>query len=314
MQARRAPLIWYLVPFLGVLGIAGAALWKSPSAESASVEPFTALSGSESTPAFSPDASRVAFSWAPEGQSRHLYIKATAGGPERQLTAGPASDSYPAWSPDGSLIAFEREFDQHGMALWVTRVSGGGERRIQALAGERGSRISWSADGKALAVVDSDSRESPPAIFLVSLDSGVKRRITTPPEVGAGDRQPAFSPDGRRLAFLRNEGSFQIAKLYVLPVDGGGLPLGKPTSIQTDRADLNAIDWSADGRSLICAAVGGLLRVPVGGGGGATASFSGRDGSVGLLAAGASWCTPARLNKRLCFVCLVQVGWARSPN
>jgi dipeptidyl aminopeptidase/acylaminoacyl peptidase len=58
----------------------------------------------------------------------------------------------------------------------------------------------------------------------------------------------------------------QIGTLYLVPVDGGGMPLGMPAAIPSDRKDLGDIAWSADGRSLICAALGGLFRIPVGGG------------------------------------------------
>jgi Tol biopolymer transport system component/DNA-binding winged helix-turn-helix (wHTH) protein len=262
---RKAALAWYAVPILGSLAMAGVALW-GPETQSMEVAPFTALSGSESTPAFSPDGARVAFSWAREGQGRHIYIKAVAGGPERQLTEGPGADSYPAWSPDGRFIAFQREFDQHGLELRVIAAAGGGERKIQTLSGARRSRISWTAYGKALAVADSDSRDTASGIFLISIATGSRQRITTPPAGSQGDWQPAFSPDGRRLAFLRNEGSFQIATLNVMPVDRAGMPVGKAAGIQTDRKDLTGVEWSDDSRSLICAALGALVRIPVTGG------------------------------------------------
>ena len=65
---------------------------------------------------------------------------------------------------------------------------------------------------------------------------------------------------------MRNAGSSQIGQLYLLTVDRSGVPVGKPAVIPSDRRDLSGIEWSADGRSLICAALGGLVRIPVGGG------------------------------------------------
>jgi Tol biopolymer transport system component len=257
----------YAAAVFCAIGLGSTALWMGtpPQAPPMRVVPFTALPGSESTPAFSPDGNQVAFSWAAENQGRHLYVKAAAGGPEVQLTASPELDSNPAWSPDGRLIAFLREDVHHALSLWVISASGGGGRKIQALSRTTASRLSWSGDGRAIAVVDSDPPQAP-GIFLVSLDSGRKRRITTPPASGRGDGQPAFSPHGRTLAFVRNAGSFQIGAVYLLPVDRTGLPLGEPAAVRTDRLDLNGIAWSADGRSLVCGALGGLVRIPVGGG------------------------------------------------
>ena len=258
---------WYAVAVLGAAGL-GAALWMGTPAQAPPmrVAPFTALPGSQATPAFSPDGSRVVFTWAGEGHGQHLYVKPVTGGTEMQLTASPGLDSSPAWSPDGRLIAFLREEEPGPPTLYTIPAPGGAERKIQTFSGTRPSPISWSADGTALAVADSDPPQAFPAIFLISLDSGQKRRLTTAPASSRGDWNPAFSPNGGRLAFMRNTGSFQIGTLYLLPVDRGGAPLGEPVPIRTDREDLREMAWSADGRSLICAAVGGLVRIPAGGG------------------------------------------------
>jgi len=264
----KATLAWYAIAVLGVAGLAATALWirTPPQAKSLRVVPFTALPGSESTPAFSPDGNQVAFSWDSEDQIRHLYLKAVAGGPEMRLTAASEPDSNPAWSPDGRLIAFLREDNRRAVALWVIAASGGAEHKIRTLSGSNPSRISWSADGRALAVADSDPPEAPPRIFLVSLASGAGSAITAPPKSGEGDWQPAFSPDGRTLAFVRNSGSFQTGTLNLLPVNRRGAPVGTQAAIASDRMDLSDIAWSADGHSLICAATGGLVRIPVAGG------------------------------------------------
>jgi Tol biopolymer transport system component/DNA-binding winged helix-turn-helix (wHTH) protein len=258
----------YAIAILGIACFAAAILWvRIPApAPRMRVTPFTALSGSASAPAFSPDGGQVAFSWAAEGRGQHLYVKASAGGPETRLTASPDADSHPAWSPNGRLIAFLRENSRNELALWVVSAAGGAERKVRALSTRSLSRISWSADGNALAVLDSDSLEASPGIFLVSLDSGEERRLTMPPNAEGGDWQPAFSADGRKLAFVRNTGSLQTGALYLLQVDRRGLAAGKPAPIPADRSDLNQIEWSADGRSLICAVLGGLVRIPVGGG------------------------------------------------
>jgi Tol biopolymer transport system component len=59
--------------------------------------------GLDSSPACSPDGTRVAF--AREGAG--IFVVELASGAESQLTSGP-TDSGPSWSPDGQQIAFER--------------------------------------------------------------------------------------------------------------------------------------------------------------------------------------------------------------
>jgi Tol biopolymer transport system component/DNA-binding winged helix-turn-helix (wHTH) protein len=268
-SARKQPvaLAWYGVAFFGIGVLAAAALWmRTPrEAKSMAVAPFTALPGSEFTPAFSPDGTQVAFGWDSADQVRRLHVKASAGGIERRLTSASESDSYPAWSPDGRFIAFLREDARQAVSLWVTPATGGGERKICSLSHAKPASISWSADGSALAVADSDP-PAPSGIYLVSRESGERRRLTTAPNATSGDSQPAFSPDGRTLAFLRSPGSLQGGSPYLLRVNRSGIPIGEPVAIASRRMDLISVTWSADGGSLICGVRGGLVRIPVRGG------------------------------------------------
>lgn len=233
--------------------------------------PFSALRGLESWPTFSPDGSRVAFGWAEEtSQSSHLYIQPIDGGSPVALTGGPDSDTSPSWSHDGRWIAFLRSFSgkdlDSNVALYVMPASGGDGRRIAALAGPTGYRPSWTPDGQGLVVMDSELPGAPPSLYRVDLDSGQKRRITTAEATGTGDWCPAFSPDGRTLAFLRNTGSRRLSPLYVMGVTSKGLPAGQPRQIESGPTEFADFDWSADGRSLICTTPSGLVRQPVSGG------------------------------------------------
>jgi Tol biopolymer transport system component/DNA-binding winged helix-turn-helix (wHTH) protein len=236
------------------------------SARPIRIAPLTSLPGAESMPSISPDGANVVFAWDGGGHGQHLYTEPVAGRSETKLTDSPGSDMFPSWSPDGKRIAFLRR-DDSSMALFVIQSSGGEARLIRRLSGTNLSRISWAADAKAIAVVDSLPNEaSPPAIFLIRVDSGEEVKLTDPPRSGLGDWQPVFSPGGSKLAFVRNTGSFQTGTPFVLPVNGDGTAAGSPAVIRTDRSDLGETDWSADGLSLICTVTGGLVRIPLQGG------------------------------------------------
>jgi Tol biopolymer transport system component len=95
--------------------------------------------------------------------------------------------------------------------------------------------------------VDRSSPEEPRGIFLLDVVSGVKKRLTLPPF--AIDILPAFSPDGRTVAFNRTVqplGPF----LYVVPASGGEPRELAPTSHPRAR-----LGWISGGKEILFAAV-----------------------------------------------------------
>ncbi len=107
-------------------------------------------------PALSPDGRSVVVEVTSADMSENesasdLWLLATEGPRQRQLTAHKAKDSGPAWSPDGRWIAFtsKREGDDQPQ-IYVIQPDGGEARRITKLpTGVSGPR--WFADSKRLA-------------------------------------------------------------------------------------------------------------------------------------------------------------------
>src|SRR5204862_2573072 len=87
-------------------------------------------------------------------------------------------------------------------------------------ASAQGSSQYYSPDGKFLAVADKNSQEEPFSLFLLSIETGEKRKVTSPPVGTVGDAYPAFSPDGKMLAFTRSS-SRATTDLYLVPPSGG---------------------------------------------------------------------------------------------
>ena len=226
---------------------------------------LTHFLGSAGHPTLSPDGERVAFHW--NGDERgmyHIYVMTIGSDDVRQLTDSSADDSDPAWSPDGRDIAFLRSVAPSRTALMLVGAVGGGERAVALLPGVRS--IAWSPDGRwiaySLASPDNELNPAPEGgISALSLSTGRTAPLTAAGE-GHGDAYPAFSPDGRALAFVRR------GDIWTLPLSRNLTPLGEPRRVTLHAAGaLNPV-WWPDGKSIVFAAERGsrgrLLRATIG--------------------------------------------------
>src|SRR5262249_9796455 len=148
-----------------------------------------------------------AFTWNKgEGDNFNIYVKLIGvDGPPLRVTFG-NKDVSPTWTPDGRYITFIRH-NWEGSGIFMVPALGGPERKLQTLyregAPDTGETVSWSPDGKLLAFTGPIIEEEEFAMYLLSVESGEKRKLTSSPSKSWDDGHPAFSPDGRTIAFIR---------------------------------------------------------------------------------------------------------------
>lgn len=213
------------------------------------VVPFSGVNGFENSPAFSPDGKQFAYSWSSgKGDESDIYIKLIGAGEPLQLTKTKANEQYPTFSPDGKYIAFiHGKYGEPGEVIIIPAL-GGRERSVARLFSGNYS-ISYSPDGKHIAVIDTeDSTDGgQSAVYLVNIETGDRRRVTAQADF-LSETTPRFSPDGKSIAFIRvfreDEHGRNIGKqdLFIVPTSGG-----EPHRLTSDGVIINSLTWSADG-------------------------------------------------------------------
>jgi Tol biopolymer transport system component len=208
------------------------------------------------------------------GRSR-IFSMYVDGRGRRQLASG-NGELLPRLSPDGRRILFAR-----GRWLYVMRSDGTHETALaQTWFGPydplSSDDASWSPDGKRIALVRGFAKPNArsaglrSAIYVINADgTGLRRLTKIRPKVLTSS--PAWSPDGRKIAFDENSQPAAGGDAYVMRADGTHVtPLKQPGDfwLSNDRLAYDASGWygrsksvDADGRGKP-RAVPDRVRVP----------------------------------------------------
>lgn len=114
-------------------------------------------------------------------------------------------------SPDGSAIAFLMKDDTGVVQLWTVSPLGGEPHQLTRVESDIQSAFSWHPDGRRLAFICDNS------VMLFSLDTGNVSRITPRSAVAPSADAVVISPDGLRVAYLRNIEGYQQIFIVELP-------------------------------------------------------------------------------------------------
>jgi dipeptidyl aminopeptidase/acylaminoacyl peptidase len=255
------------------------ALWLAPVDGSAAPRQLTLGARKDAAPRWSPDGHWLAFL-----SDRGAVLRA-GGAPRDTEDLRRAGATLP-----GLKDIVGRDIPRGDTQVWLLPADGGEARQLTDLPGDVGE-LTWSPDSTRLCIVSGamttklpagtaaapasgaragetprrDVRlideldyqlngvgftyEHSPRLWIVDVASGAARRITSG---SRGDEQPAWSPDGTRIAFVSNRGAGADlawrSDVYVVPAAGG-----PATRVTSGRERLfRHPAWSPDG-SLIAA-------------------------------------------------------------
>ncbi|HEX9500923.1 MAG TPA: peptidase S9, partial [Thermoanaerobaculia bacterium] len=180
-------------------------------------------------PAYSPDGRYLAFLSTRDVFDIDLFLaEASTGKVIRKLASATRNahfeslrfiDSAGAWSPDSKKLAFV-VFERGDNYLGIVDVDSGRISDIRVPGVDAISNIAWSPDGHTIALSGQQTGASD--LFLFDVDTKAVRRLTND---RYADMQPAFSPDGKTLAFVSDRGQGDLAELQFLGMNIGTVDL-----------------------------------------------------------------------------------------
>ena len=240
-------------------------------------------------PQRSPDGKWVAYTVATavketDKNNTDIWMVSWDGAQHVQVTSTPEGESSPRWSPDNKYLSFvsSRMGAKDGQ-VWLLNRAGGEAVKITDVKGGVADHV-WSPDSKRLALVVNDpdpadkdadkpenEKKTPKPIvidrywfkadgdgFLRGARSHLylfdveakKAEILTPGNFD--EESPAWSPDGRQIAFIRRHGEGDVDKMpnqdvFVIDSRAGAQPRRLTT---TTAQESGRLAWSPDGKQI----------------------------------------------------------------
>ena len=162
-------------------------------------------------------------------------------------------------SPDGTYVAYVR-FSAGKQSLWLKQWASGRDTQLADLAGDRSPGVGFSANGSSVYFARRGRFAPSGDLYQVPLTGGNPRKVLT-----GISGAPAFSPDGKRVAFVRStQTTHGEDTLVIAQLDGSAERL--LASYKAPGISYNLVAWSPDGKSLVYPLATALTTIGIEGG------------------------------------------------
>lgn len=195
-------------------------------------------------PRFSPDGKSITYERTENG-NRDVYVLAVEGTQASRLTDWPSEEGSPIWSPDGKHVLFSSNRSGAWELLGIEVRNGKAVERafvIRSDFGDRAKRITRSGN-----LAFDLSRGGGSDVYLIEVNPATgltgSPKLVTKSFYGQHLR-PAWSSDGKKLAYLRKRQEGTAPLLCVM-----SLADGREESFETGMRYMNSVFMSPDGKS-----------------------------------------------------------------
>ena len=166
-------------------------------------------------PALSPDGRRVAVSRTVQGNTDLWLLDAAR---TTRFTFDPAADRFPVWSPDGSRIVFSRQVRAGVCDLYQKPANGAGVEELLLASPETKVGDELVARTAGSCCIAPHSPKTADDLWVLPMVGDRKPLVFL--KTTFDERNGAFSPDGRWVAYQSNESGRR--EIYVRPFPGPG--------------------------------------------------------------------------------------------
>lgn len=183
-------------------------------------------SGTIAAPAWSPDGKRLVYEcWSTQTWDVEICARNTDGTGFQLLTATPGVDEdEPVWSPDGTRIVFSRAHPSGAQLLSLELKNLALTAITPQTAGTYDRRADWSPDSGTLVFTRFVSGTGiGGAVYTMPSKGGAVNLVTKPaPGSDSHHTMPVWSPDGKKIAYVRLDDDQAWGHLHVINPDGTG--------------------------------------------------------------------------------------------